>query len=270
MERKDANWLANQLNDIWSPKVERRINIWIHDTPDHEAAEILLLCLRRYYENKIVERLIKFFVLLAAFVVIALTCPKVGNGAWVTYLFMGTLISLALPLIFGSIRKGYRKAALLLAGMNDERAIPYLAQCCESRFGQTSRGIEEQAVIDHLIQMVTQTMHTGTQAHVAEALRDLALRHLFGKTFRTRQVTDSQVDLFLCVVRYLAAHNDKRDRQVLERLSTLTVNSPNAQLIVEATNYALHPAPLPMISSQASMADVQAVQPIQQILHRSS
>jgi hypothetical protein len=236
MHDRDKNWLENALTYYYAPGVRARLEAWLILTPDHQVADLLLRVLN---ENNVfygMNRFVAAFALLVTVGMILYSLLNGGTGVLWTLVLVPFVASL-----FPGRWAGYRRAALLLAERGDDRAIPFLLEFFywPGRYGRRSE--ESKAVVAHLTRLLTHTQPTGTQAHVAESLRDFARRRLFGRAFQARVVGDADADLFLCVVRYLAAHGGTADQSLLVRLATLTPASPNARAVVEAARYALEP-----------------------------
>jgi hypothetical protein len=146
------------------------------------------------------------------------------------------------------------RATLMLARLNDERAIPYLTQCWAENhllYRDTQLVTEEltRLLADALRRIPPQQnrdfsggMHARTHHQIAHSLREFLARE-FPRTPASylRDLTEAETDLFLGVVRYLAAYHTDEDTALLTQIAQTETNQPNRLMVAEAAHLCLHP-----------------------------
>lgn len=234
---------------------------WSANTSSHEVANLLMEVLRDYAppgKKQIV------FQYLATFIMALLLFPLsicLAEGSHFPLWFVLPVV----PYIFMLVKAHHgtqvaQRAALMLARMNDERAIPYLAECW--RETPNEKKVNE-SITEELTRLATQAHRKGESATGAETLRDF-IRHRFPLSSR-RDLTDVEADMFLCVLRLLAQSEKPLDRKAIEQVARLSSIRPNHALIIEVAQQMLEPVATPAISLNAILPSDTTIQPEQQI-----
>jgi hypothetical protein len=154
-----------------------------------------------------------------------------------------------------------RQAALMLARINDERAIPYLAKAWREK--PTAKQ-ENESVTDELTRLAIEACRPGKAVSGAGTLRRFIMRRF--PLSSSRDLTDGETDMFLAILRLLAQGDNPRDWKVLKTVSQLEISKPNHALVVEVTRQMLEPTATPSISSPAILPPhTTIVPPVEQV-----
>ncbi|GAB4455530.1 MAG: hypothetical protein OHK0029_11850 [Armatimonadaceae bacterium] len=254
--RRSEKWVVSRLLDD-SGEAQSELMRWSALTSSYEASQVLLSVLRQYpplLRNHAMTPAggIASFVLSPLTVIIA---AAQENPFLLALPFI--------PLFYSAWRDLSRpkialRAALMLARLNDERAIPFLAQC----WGEVRSSRNEHfPVIEELTRLVNRATEwippvesralggsaARTHQEIAATLREF-LRKEFPQNPASylRDITESEADLFLAVVRYLSAYGTETDRKLLSVVTWTRTNHPNRLLVAEAANLCLRPATEPV------------------------
>jgi hypothetical protein len=240
-------WTAKDLaRRIASKKPEdaQLIEEWLESTPRQEAITVLTqVANEKPYPRSIITQIVRVF---GCFTVLFLgpfaICISAIAGN--ILIFLGYLLFLAgLSAIAEKERRKQvhlpAKAALLMARLNDERAIPWLAEnwLTAAKIGEKRDDIAEEIV--RLCSLFSEQM---PQPHLT-----LRLHTFLAKSFPLKplpyepDITETESDMYLALLRYLARSNFEPDRSVLQQIALTRTEQPNRRLVVDTAQMLLDP-----------------------------
>jgi hypothetical protein len=218
------------------------LRLWSSRTSSHEIANLLMEVLRHHASPGKV-----LLTLVAALVILPL-------AACLSYILPLWFVLPGAPLIYAHVdavrrRRITQRAALMLARLNDERAIPYLTES----WRETPIDRKTNATItEEITRLATQAYRRGETATGAETLRDFVARRF--PLSSPRDLREAETDMFLAVLRLIGQSGNPIDQKTLEKISRLRNNKSNHELIIEAARLMVEPlAPPPIISLETTL-----------------
>jgi hypothetical protein len=207
----------------------RLIDEWFRRTPPNMAADILARLLDKHKAGPPgmpmvgVVFLIVFAALMILFLILKTMGVKTGVGMFPGLFFFA-------PLLAATAQNATigRRAALLLAELQDQRAIPGLAAAWQPAPHKPADRAENERIETELLRLITQFTGTksGSYNTSATALRKLLQRAAahWRRDVRRRSpmdLTDTRADLLLAAIRFCGMNGLSEDMTVLRQIAEL-------------------------------------------------
>ncbi|GAB4455526.1 MAG: hypothetical protein OHK0029_11840 [Armatimonadaceae bacterium] len=254
-----VDWLATTLergetDPAFDPQV---LEAWRKNTEPDEAANLLLRVLHQYPVSFLQRQLVLLVLIGAALWLVVMACW--GFHYALPVALVTALVAQRVTNTITLNNRVVRRAALLLAGLNDERSLPYLLETWSPIPGQEATAPLVRHTERELLRLTDAALLNGAQPRIAASFRHLLHRTVFRDLQQHRQRvgasfpewTEDQTDILLGAIRYLAVHHSEEDRVILHAIARAYPATPNRRILCEAAQAALaQPVPV-AVSVQA-------------------
>lgn|GEM_PF-2840753 len=236
-----VDWLLSALkksegDPAYNPQ---ELDLWLGRTPRDHAANLLLCAIHQHPVTFLRRQMHLIAIIgLIAFLYIGF------RAGLVLALPVAFVVVLVVQAVSGEIRakeRILRRTALLLARLDDERAIPYLAVYWMYLPDHAYQGELRKQIGEELIRLTTLAQESGVRSPVAESLRQLLIVRFKTSRDNPPEWSELQTDVLLAAVRYIAKNGTDSDRKVLEMVASAAPLTPYRAMVIQAARHALEP-----------------------------
>lgn len=232
----------------WDHQSRAAVNRWLEVTDYNEAADILARILQKQTPEKLQSYLTVMWVLVAVFLTIfflTYLLPLLLNGKSGG----GPGIISMLPIFFAVYGQRFTiapRAALLLARLNDQRAVAGLADTWLPNARVNSTYAKEQSEFaPNLVRLLDGLSGPSVIAapETRASLRRLLKRLVPFKRTPRKDLTEEVADVLIAALRVLSRTGANEDKELLARIADANViakqSTPNRDLVREAARLCL-------------------------------